>query len=361
MNRSVILAISVLTLTAASQPLLAAESETPAPREGAAPAPERATPSARPAQRTQPVQQQRAAQQQQASQSSQSSSFTGSQAGGFGGGNTGGGSFADPVNLCHDGFNETFNGISCTGAPYTYSASRKVQGSGGGFYSYSVPLFGWAIIGVQGEIVGQRVNSSSTQSNTHPDVPFGCCNRVTTETYTSNFNIGTNGSVLFKFGVPVNIPLMLGRAPGIVTKDGVRTSPYNASQTILIYGLVGPTWARIDGSYTYSGTNYCASPVGCGSLTPTTAYGALNWSQTRTGIGAGVGAEWAFMPGVNLKLEYRYTSFGSISQDVPLAVTQVFGTPGCPSTSVANCASTAHINISNLNFQSVRLGVGFGL
>src|SRR3954451_11168247 len=271
MNRSAVLAISVLALTAAAEPLLAAEGETAAPREQAAPARERAAPSAR---RTQPARQQP---QRQATQTTSNSSFTGSQAGGFGGGNVGGGGFADPVALCQGGLNSVSSSsglppfLTCSGVPYVYSASHRVQGSGGGFYSYSVPLFGWAVIGVQGEIVGQRVNSSSTQSNTHPDPTFpGPLGRTTSETYTSNFNIGTNGSVLVKFGVPVNISRLTG-------------SPYN--QTVLIYGLVGPTWARIDGSYTYTGIN-CPAIGPC--FAPTTAYGALNWSQTKTGIGVGI-------------------------------------------------------------------------
>jgi opacity protein-like surface antigen len=357
MKRSVALAISVLALTAVAEPLFAAESETAAPVER-----ERAAPSAR---RAQPARtQQRAAPQRQVAQQTQTSqgnSFTGSQAGGFGGGNVGGGSFADPVTLCHEGFTPSFGGIPCTGVPYTYSADKKIQGSGGGFYSYSIPL-GFAVIGLQGEIVAQRVNSSSTQSNTHNDLTYcssspSPCGRVTSETYTSNFNIGTNGSLLVKFGIPVNIPLMLGKGSPMVTKDGI-SRPYNTSQTVLIYGLIGPTWARIDGSYAYYGTNYCATSS-CTFSPPTTASGALSWSQTKTGIGVGVGAEWGFMQGVNLRLEYRYTSFGSISQDVPLGVGLATGST-CGLVTGSVCASTAHIDISRLSFQSVRLGVGVG-
>jgi opacity protein-like surface antigen len=128
------------------------------------------------------------------------------------------------------------------------------------------------------------------------------------------------------------------------------------NQTVLIYGLVGSTFARVDGSYSYSGTNCPAAPIPCSGPNATTAYGALNWSQTRTGVAGGIGAEWSFMPGVNLKLEYRYTSFGNISQDVPIAVTSLAGLP-CTGPS---CATTAHIAINNLNFQTVRLGVGVG-
>jgi Outer membrane protein beta-barrel domain len=366
MKGHLLLAISALAMSAVWQPLFAAEAETPAPREGApaaererAPVRERAARERAPAQR------------QAAAQSSQSS-YTGSQAGGFGGGNVGGGSFADPVNLCAQGLSPVSFSSSqssqssqaiCPGVPYNYSASHTVQGQGGAFYSYSIPLFGWAVIGVQGEVAAGSIRTSNTQSNTHlTGTPFGpdSSGRFTTETYSSSFNQGTNGSVLVKFGVPISIPLMFGKGgPGIVTKDGIRPSPYNASQSILIYGLVGTTFARIDGSYAYTGTNCPAAPLPCTGAT--SAAGALNWSQTRSGVAAGIGAEWQFMPGVNLKLEYRYTSFGNISQDVPVTVTSLGGSP-CSRSSGSNfCTSTAHIAINNLNNQTVRLGVGFGL
>jgi hypothetical protein len=303
--------------------------------------------------------QQQAPQRQAPTQSSQSS-FTGSQAGGFGGGNAGGGSFADPVALCGGGLNFSFSlQPPCPSVPYTYSASHRIQGTGGAFYSYSIPLFGWAAIGVQGEVAAGSIRTSNIQSNTHftnqPFGPDGLSPRTTTETYSSSFNQGTNGSVLVKFGVPISIPLMLGKGPGIVTKDRIRPDPYSANQKVLIYGLVGTTFARIDGSYTYTGTS-CFTLSPCTPFNSTTAYGTLNWNQTRTGVAAGVGVEWQFMPGVSLRLQYRYTSFGNVSQDVPITVTSLNGSP-C---SGSFCAATAHIDIKNLNFQSVRLGVGFG-
>jgi opacity protein-like surface antigen len=320
MKRSLVLAISVLALTAAAQPLFAAEADTPSPRERAAQR-ERAPAS----------QAARQAPQRDAPAQSQSSSFTGSQAGGFGGGNAGGGGFADPVFLCGQGLNTTFIGLGsqppCPGVPYTYPASHRIQATGGGYYSYSIPLFGWAVIGVQGEVAAGSIRSSNTQSNTHPTgAPFGpdLAGRLTSETYSSSFNQGTNGSVLFKFGVPI------------------------VNSGIMIYGLVGTTFARVDGSYSYTGTS-------CPAIGPcTSAYGALNWNQTRTGVAGGVGVEWAYVPGVVVKLEYRYTGFGNISQDVPITVTSLTGLP-C---SGSFCNSTAHIDITNLHFQTVRVAVG---
>ena len=89
MKRSFLLAISVMALTIVSDQLLAAEAETPAER--AAPAARQRAPArerARPA----PMPQRQAA-------SQPSSSFTGTQAGGFGGGNAGGGGFSDKALL----------------------------------------------------------------------------------------------------------------------------------------------------------------------------------------------------------------------------------------------------------------------
>jgi opacity protein-like surface antigen len=337
MKRNLLLAISVLALTAASQSLFAAEVETPAPRERAA---RQAQPARTAAQRAAPSQ--------QGAQSS-TSSFTGSQAGGFGGGNIGGGSFADPVALCNRGFNSVSGGIPCPAVPFNYDSSHKIYGTGGGFYSYSIPFYGWAVIGLQGEVAAGRIRSSSTQSNTHfTGTGFGpdALGQATTESYSSTFNQSTNGSILVKFGVPVVNPLaMFGMG---------------ASSRMLIYGLVGPTFAKIDGQAAYVGSNYasgCAPfVVSSTCLSTTNAGGYASWSETRTGIGGGIGAEWQYIPGVTFRLEYRYTSFGDISKDVP-----VVATTGCVVGGAIPCATVAHIDIKNLNFQTVRFGVAFGL
>src|SRR6516165_8532706 len=115
MKRSVVLAIGALALTAVADPLFAAETEMAAPR---------AAPSAR---RAQPVQRAAPARQVAAPQATQTSSFTGAQAGGFGGGNAGGGSFADPI--CLDAGGGLNNG--CTATTFNHSLT-KTGGIGGG-------------------------------------------------------------------------------------------------------------------------------------------------------------------------------------------------------------------------------------
>jgi len=149
MKRSLLVATGVLALAAVSQPLFAAETETPAPIERAAPAAERApAPAAEraPAQerRARPAQQRQAVRNtgQQPSQS-QTSSYTGVQAGGFGGGNAGGGGFADP-SFCGD---RTFNPTCGT---TTQNIGKNTGALGGLEIGQMIPMggywaWGWAV------------------------------------------------------------------------------------------------------------------------------------------------------------------------------------------------------------------------
>src|SRR5262249_62346260 len=107
------------------------------PRERAAPAREQAAPSAR---RTAPARERAQPARTTATQSS-STSWTGNQAGGFGGGNAGAGSFADPViHQCatqvqqgDSSFPGSFAFSSCSpGVPFSFS-NTKGGGTGGGF------------------------------------------------------------------------------------------------------------------------------------------------------------------------------------------------------------------------------------
>ncbi len=305
MKRSLFLAISALALTAASQPLFAAEADTPAPRERAA---QRERAPARQAARPAP---------QRAAPAQTSQSFTGSQAGGFGGGNAGGGGFADPVAFC----GQFSSGLGCPSTQYAYDASKKIQATGGGYYSYRIPLFGWAVIGVQGEVAGGKTETSNTFNDVH--LTSGGALRTDAQ-YRSSFSVGTNGSALVQFGVPI-----MGTG-------------------ILVYGATGATVARISGSYHYSATS-CPALGAC--PLPTTAAGGLDFTDTRTGVAVAGGVEWSFSPGIMIGVEYRHTSFGSISKNVPLYVT----TPGCVG---SGCATTVNLQYHNLTTNGVRLKAG---
>src|ERR1700686_1988387 len=191
-------AISVLALNFASHQLFAAELETPAPPEGAAPARERAAPAAErpapaaqreraPAREGAPRPTRAPVQRQAAAQSSPSSSFTGTQVGGFGGGNAGGGGFADP-DSCSTTFNQSsqnqsgsfslFQSVSSSpqNLPLTFdprcgttvaNVNRSpIAFSGGGEISHMIALGPYWVAGVAVDVSGSGMNASGTQTGT---------------------------------------------------------------------------------------------------------------------------------------------------------------------------------------------------
>jgi hypothetical protein len=314
MKRSLFLAISVVALTAASQPLFAAEAETPAPRERAAQR-ERA-PARQAPQRAAPAQSQ--------------SSFTGSQAGGFGGGNAGGGGFADPICL------NQFGGLNhgCTAAPFTHSLN-KTGGVGGvvAEYKWAVPTgFGVGlVVGVLADLSFGKTTASGSQSVVYSTSPPDFPGQVTTENYTSRVSQGTSGSARLKVGVVTPLPGM-----------------YTA---ILPYFTAGVVVAKFDGSFTYTASNFNSS-LGCTAFNPscsTIAASTVEWSRTRTGFVGGGGVEFkvpAFGPGVVIALDYSRYQFASFDQDLPVAIKSVPGGGACIQSST-NCAIVDKARISD--------------
>jgi hypothetical protein len=152
MKRSVVLAIGALALTAVADPLFAAETEMAAPR---------AAPSAR---RAQPVQRAAPVRQAAAPQATQTSSFTGAQAGGFGGGNVGGGSFADPI--CQS----SLGGLNIGCTPISFNQSlNKTGGFGGGVAQWMVPTgarigYSELVVGIMGDFGGGKTTSTSSRA-----------------------------------------------------------------------------------------------------------------------------------------------------------------------------------------------------
>jgi hypothetical protein len=149
MKHSLFLAISALALAATSQPLFAAEADTPAPRERAAQR-ERA-PARQAPQRAAPAQQ------------SSSQSFTGSQAGGFGGGNTGGGGFADPPCQSTEGLNQ----FGCVPTGLNFSL-RHSGATGGGVYQYMIPFGNFFVAGIMADVAASNLTASSSSSTSSP-------------------------------------------------------------------------------------------------------------------------------------------------------------------------------------------------
>jgi hypothetical protein len=314
MKRSLLLAIGVLALTATSQQIFAAESETAAPQERAAPAADRERAPARQRQL------QRAPAQRQAPQSSSpSSSFTGSQAGGFGGGNTGGGGFSDPANCASAGFSPL--------CPLTSQGlSAKAGFAGGGEFSQMFPLgpyaaFGWAV-----DVTGSTLKSSGTQitSRVLPlSSPLGPGETVT-ETLSTSQSQPVNTTLRAKIGfVPVGL------------------------SNIMVFATAGGAVGKVSGSFTYTANNFSTPQVGI----PTTAFGASSWDLTRFGYAAGAGVTVRYT-GVSVTLEYLYTNLGTITETTPLVASHC--------SILASCTSFAQTQMRT-DSSTVRLKFGFGL
>lgn len=268
-----------------------------------------------------------AAQQRQAQTTTTTTTWTGPQIGGFSGFSTLGGSFSEPgAHFCASGF-----AAICPEVPFSISGGSPTVATGGGFIGYNV-AWGMYLVGIEADIAGKSGGTSSTQGNTHP-VLFGS----TTETFTGSLHQGWDASVRGRFGVPINY-----------------------SRT-LIYATAGVAFGHVSGSFGYAASftpsvACLAPPPGPATLCPPlSGGGAQNWSDTRTGYTVGAGAEWAYFRNVKLRVEYRYTDFGSFSKDVPLALTAGTCTiPGCVPT------GNAHIDM-RAYFHTVRFGIGFGL
>jgi hypothetical protein len=317
MKRSAILAISILTLTA-SQPLFAAESETAAPQERS-PARERAAP----ARQMQPA---RAAPQQQATQSqaSQTSSYTGTQAGGFGGGNAAGGGFADPICLT------SLGGLSgCTPVAFNHSLS-KTGGIGGGVLQWTIPASQWVVVGILGDLSFGKTTASNSQSFLYASDP-SITNQVTAENYTSSVSQSTSGSIRFKAGVVTQLAGWYGSIMPYVTVGWIRT--------------------RFEGNFTYNAVNYNAFPCTC-SPPPTFAGTSVSWSHQANGVVYGFGVDIpipAVGPGVVLVLDYSRADFQSFDVTVPVTA--------APCIVGKVCATTDTLHVSNPSSNRFTAGV----
>ena len=336
MKRRFLFAVSVLALTAASQQrLLAAEAETPSPTERAAPAAERPAPEERRApareRRAQPARQP-AGQPQRPTQPSQAS-WTGSQAGGFGGGNAGGGGASDPFGVCAGG---VFTGGPCPQSTFNFSQGGKTPGTGGVSFAYNMPLSNQFVIGLEGNVAGGKVTGSSSQSNVHSTAIADGPGNMTSEMFQSTLSEGSNATVRVRFGVPI------------------------ANYTALIYGAAGVAVGKVGGSYSYMGSNFGPLPVPGGVQCPaftacaTNVFGAANFDTTRVGFSGGGGIElMTGIPGITIDLAYKYTTFGSFSEDVPLIVTN------CGVNAISCSNGTAHIDLNHVSFQSVTAGLNY--
>jgi outer membrane immunogenic protein len=132
-----------------------------------------------------------------------------------------------------------------------------------------------------------------------------------------------------------------------------------ATPWTLIYATGGLAVGEESGSFGYAAlANYAT--VGRYAATS----GAMSWSETMTGWTAGGGVEQAITLGWKIRIEYRYTEFGSFSKNIPLAYSTNCGAPSTFFNTVLTCStpgvvsSNAQVNM-HPSFQTIRLGVGF--
>jgi hypothetical protein len=282
MKRSLFLAVSVIALTTISDQLLAAGAETPAPSERAAPAArERAPARARPAPTPQ----------RQAATSQPSSSFTGTQAGGFGGGNAGGGGFADPA-YCGAPANigPPSLGFSPSCGTTTQNIGRATGVLGGLELGQMFPMgglwaWGWAV-----DAFGSTLRSEGNQQSTK-------FVSTTPATVTESFST----SQTQPFGTTWRLKL------------GVMALP-----STMIYATGGGAGGYVHGDFNYQAVSGFCNLVG-GALVCGQASGSNSYDKFRVGYTVGGGVTFAY-PGspVGITIEYLYTNLGTVDQTIPV-------------------------------------------
>jgi opacity protein-like surface antigen len=345
-NLSFFSAVSVLALTLGAPSVFAADREIPAaePAPKAAPARERPAPVRRAAR---PVQ----------TATAQPSSWTGNQAGGFGGGNISAGNFADPV--LHPCAAQVFAGGSVTfpaavfagpGCPATSVPlafdNNKGYFTGGGFIGSTVQ-YGNIVYGIEGDIAGKASSESSSVQSSTVTVAYstpvggftgGFSNPTATRTdlISGSVRQGVDGSIRPRIGYLIN--------------------PWT-----MIYATGGIAFNHVSASYSYASTITYTNLAISGNLSPQVAVDTLAGSgsvdKTLTGGTAGGGVEVIIAPGWKARLEYRWSGFGNLSFDVPLARTCTGA--GCAAVVLPGASGTAHIDIGNIAFHTIRAGIGF--
>ena len=272
-------------------------------------------------------------------------SWTGNQAGGFGGGNAGAGSFADPVlHPCAAAVpvfpvgSLGFDGTCPSAVPFSFS-NTKGSFTGGGFIGRNVQIGNW-VVGVEGDIAGKSNSEASYTQATTTVAPyvFSSFTAVATRTdlISGSVRQGTDGSIRPRIGWLL--------------------TPWS-----MLYITGGIAFEHISASYTYFSTITYTNLFSSSSVSPVTAVdtlaGSASFDKTLTGGTVGAGYEVAIAYGLKVRFEYRWTGFGGQSFDVPLA--RSCSGSGCAVAGLPPSASSAHIDLGNIAFHTFRAGVGF--
>jgi outer membrane immunogenic protein len=209
---------------------------------------------------------------------------------------------------------------SCFETPFNFTG-HAASYTIGPFLGYRVQL-GAVVLGIEGD-ASYKNNANSVSQTTITNIGGGFSR---TDYFTGSIRQGWDSSVR-------------GRV-------GMLLTPWT-----LIYGTGGVAFERVSGALAYTGAlSLCSSPC----VQVGTATTLASFSETRVGATGGAGVEfqlgkspvggpWA------VRLEYRYTDFGSFSKSFAV------------NTSCTTCASTSPGATIDLHpsFHTVRVGLGY--
>jgi len=240
----------------------------------------------------------------QSAQTQQSSNWNGGQVGGSNGASGVNNNFVEPgahnFGTCVPGAGGAFffGTTPCLETPFSFSG-HKTSWIGGGFLGYRWQ-FGGMVFGVETDVYYKNGESSFAQSSRTPYSTF--------DYFTGSQKQGWDGSLRARWGVLV--------------------TPFT-----LVYVTGGLAYGQVSGSFSYLGSTCASQPCPGGNV-----FGAATWNDTRVGGTFGGGVEWLVASFWTVRVEYRYTSLGSFSKDIPLANNFVGGCGG-------TCGVNAHIDL----------------
>jgi opacity protein-like surface antigen len=220
-------------------------------------------------------------------------------------------------------------GTSNVGTPFAFSESKGVV-TGGGFLGQTMQIGNFVVVGIEADIAAKSGEASTVQT-TPASVVYTPAAGGVTATRSEVFT----GSIRQSWDVSLR------------PRVGFLVTPWT-----LLYFTAGIAFNHVNASFSYFSTaTYTGIP---GGLVDTVA-GVGTLEKTLTGGTVGGGAEFALGGNVKARLEYRWSEFGGISFDAPLA-----------RTCAGNCflpnigSTNARVDLGNVSFHTVRAGLGFG-
>jgi outer membrane immunogenic protein len=226
--------------------------------------------------------------------------------------------------------------LSCAETPFGFNSNFLKSASGGGSLGYNFQ-FGSMILGLETDVSAKNGNSSANQPvppvvNGGFGVACPGCFSTRTESFSGSVNQGVDSSFRLRFG-------------------------YLVTPMTMVYFTTGAAIEKVSGSFAYAANTVNNIPtVG---LYQDRTTGSGTWSDTKTGWAAGGGVEVAVGGGWKARVEYRYTGFGNLTENVPLTRSCTAITSGCPSPNLGS--TNAQINLGSLSFQTVKFGLAYSL